>query len=292
MRDEATRLGRIYLAFLADAQLSDGRFHNFMSYDRRWLDDVGSDDSCGRAIWSLGFGVRFAPLESWRELCAGLLSQALPSLPRLDYVRSRAYAALGLAHAREVGFAPAELDAALKALSEDFVLAYREGSRGEWHWFEDELTYDNARLCEAALRVGSVLGDTECTQAALEALDFLETVTFEGDRFVPIGNRGWYARGGERARFDQQPLEAAAMVEAEIAALAATGDGERLQKAAKSFSWYFGRNDVGESLVRDDGCCDGLSEQAVNQNMGAESTLAYLSSAFALAEAQVPVVAK
>ena len=109
---------------------------------------------------------------------------------------------------------------------------------------------------------------------------------------MPIGNDGWHRRGGHRARFDQQPLEASALVDAELAALTATGDGRRLRLAERAFSWFVGGNTLDAVLVRDGGCCDGLSEREVNRNMGAESTLAYLGAAFALAEAQRAAVSK
>jgi len=292
-REEALQLARTYLSFLHDAQLPDGRFRNFMSYQQEWLEDVGSDDSFGRALWALGFGMSRAPLESWRTLCREMLERALACIPRLEWIHSRAYATLGLVYALESERAPQTMKSALRALADRFVSDFRRCDDGRsWRWYEDVLTYDNARLCEAVIRAGMALGDATCVDVGLSTLRFLESLTFEGDRFVPIGNQGWYRRGGNRARFDQQPLEAAAMVDAELAAYAATQSPERLRRAEDSFSWYLGRNDRGESLVRDGGCCDGFSESALNTNMGAESTLARLSSAFALAEAQTASVSK
>ncbi|MBV9648289.1 MAG: hypothetical protein JO043_12540 [Candidatus Eremiobacteraeota bacterium] len=291
LREEAVRLGRIYLSFLHDAQLPDGRFHNFMAYDRRWLDDAGSEDSFGRAVWALGFGVKRAPVESWRKVCREMLRRARRAIGAVTWIRARALCALGLSYAVSADEGDEDNAALLRLLAEGFRERLLAAPKG-WRWFEGTLTYDNARLCEAPLRAGMALGDATFVDVGVTTLEFLERLCFEGDRFVPIGNRGWYTRGGERPRFDQQPLEAAAMVDAELAAFAATGDGARLQRATESFSWYLGKNDLHEPLVRGGGCCDGLAPDALNPNMGAESTLAYLSSAFALAEAHQASAAK
>ncbi len=293
LRPEALRLAGIYLAFLWDAQLPDGRFHNFMAYDRTWLDEVGGDDAVGRAIWSIGYGLRHAPSGDWQAVCERLLRQSLPILTSLEHPRSQAYACLGLANAvqtdRELR---APLAAALRTLLADLHALYAAERADDWEWFEGSMVYDNARLPEALIRGGIALGDRSLVESGLTTLAFYESVTIEGERFVPIGNDGWHRRGGHRARFDQQPLEAAAMVDAELAALAVTGDRRRLQLAEVAFSWFVGGNALGAVLVHDGGCCDGLSDREVNRNMGAESTLAYLGAAFALAEAEEAAVAK
>ena len=292
MREEALRLGRVYLSFLHDAQRDDGRFRNFMAYDRRWLDDVGSEDSFGRAVWALGFGVQRAPAESWRKVCRHMLDRAAAAIPNLEWIRARALCTLGLGYASDAQSGNEMDRRILRTLASDFAARFREHSTETWRWFEPSMTYDNGRLCEAPIRAGMALDDPTFVAVGMEALSFLESLTFEGDRFVPIGNAGWCDRGGARARFHQQPLEAAAMVDAELAAYAVSSDRARLERAADAFSWYLGRNDLHEPLVRGGGCCDGLSSDALNPNMGAESTLAYLSSAFALAEAQHAVTAK
>jgi hypothetical protein len=284
-REQALSLARRYLAFLFDAQLPDGRFHNFMSYDRAWLDDVGTQDANGRAIWALGYGVRFAPRESWREVCRAVLERALPHVPDLDHVRSRVYAALGLAHAAEAsGGRPAELHELLRLLGEDLRERYERTAAPAWDWFENSMTYDNARLPEAALRIGMVLEDRGLIDLGLRTLRFYESIVIEDGLFVPIGNAGWYVRGGARARYGQQPLEATSLVDAALAAQAACGDAHYGLLASRGLAWYSGRNSRGISMVVAGGCCDGLEEDGLNRNMGAESTLAYLASALALAD--------
>jgi hypothetical protein len=142
------------------------------------------------------------------------------------------------------------------------------------------MTYDNARLCEALVRAGAVLDAPELLAVGRTMLDFYAAVTIEDGTYVPIGNAGWYARGGTRARFAQQPLEAAALVDAAAAMLSVTEDERYRALVRAGYEWYFGRNLRGATLVESGGCRDGIGEHAINENMGAESTLAYLMSAY------------
>lgn len=284
-RDLAIRLARTYLAFLRHAQLADGRFHNFMSFERTWLDEAGSEDSIGRACWAVGFGARYAPRTGWRHLCLTMLERSLPHVLRFEYPRARAFAALGIAHAVATpgGGRPAFVSA-LRAIGFDLIARLHANARPDWQWFEDALTYDNARLPEALLSIGTVLEDPTFVATGLETLAFYESIVVEDGTFVPIGNAGWYVRGGPRARFAQQPLEAAGLVDAALAAYAATGLERYLRLAECGFAWFTGRNSRGTMMAHGGGCCDGLEAFAVNPNMGAESTLAYLASAFAVSQ--------
>jgi len=286
---QSARLAAIYLAFLAHAQLDDGRFHNFMDYDRRWLDEVGTQDSCGRAMWALGYGVANAPVQTWRRVCATLLDRAIPSIASLEYIRSRAYAALGLAHAAQA-LGEARYSEALRGLGNELLDAYRANASTRWHWFEDVMTYDNARLPEALLRAGQVLEEPNFGEAGLAALSFYESLTIENGIHVPIGNDGWYVRGERRAVYDQQPLEACALVDAELAAFDLTGETRHVAAADLALEWYYGKNTRGVTMANAGGCYDGLAEDSVNLNMGAESTLAFLSAAYAMAARRARVL--
>lgn len=282
-RDElADRLASTFLAFLEDAQLEDGRFHNFMSYERSWLDDVGTQDSFGRAVWALGYGIRHAPREPWRRVCRMLFDRALPAVEALEFPRSRAYAMLGLAHAypalHEVSYA-----AAFRRLADTLVAGYDAAHDGDWAWFEPEMTYDNARLCEALIRAGQALGEARYGDLGLVTLAFYEQTTTLDGIFVPIGNRGWYRRGGPRAIYDQQPLEAYAAIDAQLAAYDAASDPARMAAAELALAWYYGKNSRGIVMAHGGGCYDGLGEDAVNRNMGAESTLAVLAGSYTMA---------
>ncbi|HVR46488.1 MAG TPA: hypothetical protein VMT95_07635 [Candidatus Binatia bacterium] len=283
------RLASTYLSFLQHAQLDDGRFHNFMAYDRNWTDEIGTHDSCGRAIWALGYGVANVPSESWRRVCETLLARALPSLESLEYIRSRAYAALGFAHAYAAAPEP-KYAAALRYLSGEMLAAYDATADPEWPWFEDILTYDNARLPEALLRAGQGLRDARYTEVGLATLKFYEGVTIENGVHVPIGNDGWYRRGEQRARYAQQPLEAYAMVDAELAAFDATGDAAHFATAELALEWYHGKNSRGIPMAHGGGCYDGLGESVVNYNEGAESTLAFLAASCAMAQRRAQVL--
>jgi hypothetical protein len=281
--DAAMRLASTYLSFLHDAQIEDGRFHNFMAYDRSWLDDVGTHDSCGRALWSLGYGMRYAPTEPWRRVCRSLFDKGLQSMEWLEYTRARAYAVLGLARAyasvREPSYA-----APLRHLAESLCAAYEANADAQWQWFEPVMTYDNGRLPEALLRAARALDDERFGEIGLQALRFYERVTIENGIFVPIGNDGWYPRGGNRARYAQQPLEATALIDAELAALDLTGDAIHRDHAELGLAWFYGKNSRGVTMAAGGGCYDGLGEFDVNRNMGAESTLALLAGAYAIDE--------
>jgi hypothetical protein len=290
-RDRATehigaKLVTTYLAFLYDAQLPDGWFHNFMGYDRRWQDHRGTHDSLGRAIWGLGHCVARAPRDAWRRVAREQLDAAIPNVSGLPHLRSLAYSALGLAAVATAEPGDARITNALRAAVAPISAAYRAVATPGWRWCEEMMTYDNARLCEALIRAGIVLGDQTLVREGTEMLAFYAGIVIEDGMFVPIGNDGWYRRGGARARFGQQPLEAAALVAASLAAQTATGDPAYRTLAGIAGDWYFGRNTHRFLMVTNGGCRDGIDPSGVSPNMGAESTLAYLMSAISLADAQ------
>jgi len=281
---DGARLVTTYLAYLHDAQLPNGAFHDFMGYDRRWQDAEGTPDAVGRAIWGLGYAERYAPRDTWRALAGRLRRNALPAISRMAYVRSRAYAALGLIHA--LAARPDDELAVRAVLDESLALiadAYDAHAGEGWRWCEDVMTYDNARLCEALLRGGTALGNERYVKTGLTMLEFYASVVIEDDMFVPVGNAGWYPRDGVKARSGQQPLEAAAMVDAAFAALDVTGQDRWRTVATLAHQWYFGRNSYGIAVATESGCRDGIDDDGVNPNMGAESTVCYLMSALALA---------
>jgi hypothetical protein len=283
------RLLTTYLAYVVDAQLPDGWFHNFLGYDRRWQDDRGTDDSFARACWGLGYVIARAPRPADRSVARDVLRAALPHVATLTHLRSRAYAVLGLARVVVADRFDAAAATALRAAASGIADAYRAIATPEWRWCEPVMTYDNARLCEALLRAGSALRDPFLVAAGRAMLDFLASVTIENDVFVPIGSAGWYPRGGVRARFGQQPLEAAALVDAALLAREVTGDERYGVLAQYGYGWFFGRNVLGATLVDGGGCRDGIDEHGINENMGAESTLAYLLSAYAVDRASLQV---
>jgi hypothetical protein len=279
------RLITIYLAYLHDAQTADGWFHNFLGYDRTWQDRAGSPDAFGRALWGLGICARFAPRVSSRKVASRLIAAALPHVEQLGYKRSWAYAALGLVHA--LAAAPAgereplrtALEAAVLGLADDFAC----NARRDWRWCEETMTYDNARLCEALMRGGDILGMPHLVHIGVEMLDFLAAATIEDGVFVPVGNDGWYPRGGVKARYGQQPLEASGMVEAAMVAYDLAGDDRFRAYAESALAWYAGGNLAHACMVEGGGCRDGIDAHGASHNMGAESTVSYLQAAIAVA---------
>lgn len=273
-----------YLGFIAYAyNPQTGRFRNFMNYRREWLEESGSDDSHGRTLWALGTVLGRSAAPSLQRIAGRLFEQALPAILETTSPRAWAFAILGIHDYlrrfdgdRRVAQARDELAGRLLAL-------YRACRSDDWRWFEDGLAYGNAVLSQAMLMCGQWLPNPEMRDVGLESLSWLAELqrsATPGGHFVPIGSDGFYRRGGERARFDQQPIEARAMVSACLEAYRGTGDERWRREAHRAFEWFLGRNDLGLPLYDPDtgGCYDGLHPDRVNENQGAESTLAFLQA--------------
>jgi len=276
------RLATTYAAFLNYAfDPKTGRFRNFMSFDRRWLEEVGSDDSHGRALWVLGFCVRHSPRPDLQYWASRLFDQALPGLLETTSPRTWGFGLLGISKylQRLAGARPASQ--ARDVLTKRLLDCFNAAATEDWRWFEDRLTYDNARMAQGLIASGRGGGDPEALQVGLEALTWLmEHHRAPSGCFRPIGCNGFYVRDQHRAQFDQQPVEAHAMVSACIEAYQATEDPIWLAEARLAFEWFLGGNDLGLELydAKSGGCFDGLQEDRINQNQGAESTLAFLLS--------------
>ncbi len=272
-----------YMAFLIYAFNRDsGRFRNVLSYEqRRWVEDIGSEDSHGRALWALGELAGRSHYASEQELAGQVFGEALPAALSLESPRAWAFALLGLHEYLRWFSGDRPAREARRKLANRLVALYRNNHSDDWRWFEDRLTYCNARLSHALLVTGHALSDKAMTRMALESLAWLaDTQRAEDGHFVPIGSRGFYLRGQEKARFDQQPVEALAMVSACLDAYRFTGEIRWHKEAERAFEWFLGRNDLGLRLAdpRTGACHDGLHPDRVNANQGAESTLSYLMS--------------
>ncbi len=277
-QDRALALATTYAAFIQHAWNPDSRrFRNFMGYSRNWLESVGSDDSNGRAIWALGVAAAEAPTQSLRQWALQLLVEAMPIAEDFTSPRATAFMMLGadaLLQARPGDGAGRTILARGAALLSGLVTTSR---RTEWPWFEAVLAYDNARLPEALLRAGRALGDSAITALGLETLDWIVSQqTSQRGHFRAVGTDSFGSRYALPRRFDQQPLEAAATVDACLVAADVTGDRRWLDAAKCAHDWFLGGNDLALSLASagDGGCYDGLSPQGVNRNQGAESILA------------------
>ncbi|MGA2080060.1 MAG: hypothetical protein ABSH53_05535 [Holophaga sp.] len=269
-----------YLAFVNHAFNPDrGRFRNFMAFSRTWLEPQGSDDSHGRALWALGAAAGRCPDPGRRELARVLFQAGLPAAGAFNAPRPLAYALLGI-HACLAAEGPEpDLVRMERDLAGRLHGMHLEQKSEAWPWFEDRLTYGNARLPQALILAGRRNRRRDWLAAGLGALDWLARVQTDAQgRFAPVGSRGFYPRRGIRAWFDQQPVEACATVSACLDALAASGEPRWGQWARHAFEWFLGRNQLGLPLYdpRSGGCRDGLQPQGVNQNQGAESTLSFL----------------
>ena len=277
-----SRLASTYAAFLNYAFNAErGRFRNFMGFDRRWMEEVGSDDSHGRAIWVLGALVRHSRRPDLQFWASDLFDRALPALLETTSPRAWAFGLLGVCHylRRLAGARPASQ--ARDVLAQKLLALHGAVASEGWAWFEDRLTYDNARLSQALIAAARTGGPPEALEVGLETLTWLaDHHKAPSGCFRPIGCNGFYVRDGVRAQFDQQPVEAQAMVAACVEAYHATEDPEWLAEARRAFEWFLGGNDLGLELydAATGGCRDGLQEDRINQNQGAESTLAFLLS--------------
>jgi hypothetical protein len=276
------RAATTYAAFLRYAFNGvTGRFRNFMSFDRRWLEENGSDDSLGRAIWALGACVGRSERHGLQLSAVELLEPALKSCVDTLSPRTWALAILGI-HEYLRRMSGDRLAADIReTLTTRLIDMYDANATGDWPWFEDIVTYDNAKLCHALILSGRWSGNERALSIGLDALRWLLAVqSSPRGCFRPVGVHGFFRRGEGQAAFDQQPLEAHATVSACIEAHRITGDDSWLDKARWAFEWFLGRNDLGLPLydARTGGCRDGLLEDRVNENQGAESTLAMLLS--------------
>ena len=283
---DIAKLTSRYLAFLAYAfNPENGRFRNFLTYARQWTEAKGSEDSHGRALWALGTVLGRSNNETIRGAAGRLFETAVPAVIAFSSPRAWAFALLGIQEYLD-GF-PGDRSAQhlRSALATRLLELYGSNQSPEWNWFEDVLAYSNARLPQAVLIAGRSSSDAVMTSAGLGTLSWLCDVQRSPNsaHFVPIGSQGFYRRGQEKARFDQQPLEAGGAVSACLEAYRATGDAHWLNEAWSAFNWFLGKNDLQIALYdpATGGCRDGLHPERVNQNQGAESTLAFL---MALAE--------
>jgi glycosyltransferase involved in cell wall biosynthesis len=270
-----------YLAFLEHAfHPEKKRFRNFLGYDRHWREDQGSEDSHGRALWALGTLLARSENQGLRGAAGRLLEFSLPAALEFSSPRAWAYTLLGIQE--YLNSYPGDRDAqkVRSVLSLRLLEMYESIRSPDWKWFENVLAYGNARLPQAMLLVGSACSDDRMVSAGLEALDWLsKTQRCETNRhFVPIGSQGFYHQGGAKARFDQQPIEAAGAVSACLQAYRVTGDSRWRTEAWSAFNWFLGDNDLQVPLYDSvtGGCRDGLHPERANQNQGAESTLSFL----------------
>jgi glycosyltransferase involved in cell wall biosynthesis len=291
---EAPELASRYLAFIWFAfNTKTGCFRNFMDYQRRWLEEGGSDDSHGRTLWALGTVLGRSNMPALHSMAGMVFEQALPAILNTTSPRAWAFALIGIHEYLQRFTGDRRASQVREELSGRLLTLYQNHHSEEWRWFEHSLTYCNAALPHALLMCGQSIPNPAMTETGLEALSWLAGLQrAEAGHFVPIGSNGFYPQGGERARFDQQPIEAQAMVSACLEAYRLTGDNRWRKEARGAFDWFLGRNDLNLPVYDPNtgGCRDGLHPDRPNENQGAESTLAFLQALLELRLAENPLL--
>jgi glycosyltransferase involved in cell wall biosynthesis len=280
--EHALELGSRYLAFIWYAfNAETGRFRNFMDYQRRWMEESGSDDSHGRTLWALGTVLGRSHTSAMHSMSGWVFEQALPAILDTTSPRAWAFAIMGIHEYLQRFGGDRRADKVREELSTRLMTLYKNQRTEKWCWYESRLTYCNAALPHALLLCGEAMSDASMTEAGLESLTWLTALQrSDAGHFVPIGSNGFYQKGGERARFDQQPVEAQATVSACLEAHRITGEKRWAKEARRAFDWFLGRNDLNMPIYdpTTGGCRDGLHPDRPNENQGAESTLAFLQA--------------
>jgi glycosyltransferase involved in cell wall biosynthesis len=281
-----------YLAFLWLAfDLKTGRFRNFLGYDRRWLEDVGSEDSHGRALWALGTVLGHSGDAGLRGAAGRLFEAAEPVSLTFSSPRAWAFSILGMQAYLDWFPGDRVIQGARNLLADKLLDIYERTHTGSWHWFEKNLSYSNARLSQALLIAGARSANSRMIEVACESLTWLvkEQHRDDSEVFVPIGSRGFFTVGEEKARFDQQPVEACATISACLQAYRVTKEKRWLDEAWCAFRWFLGKNDLRVPLYDETtgGCRDGLHPERVNENQGAESSLSFLMSLLEMKHAEI-----
>jgi hypothetical protein len=276
----ALELSPIYLSYIHYMQNKNGTFRNFLSFNRNFLDKVGSEDSYGRTIWALGYLLANSPNDAYYQTGKLIFFNASPYFEKLKSIRGIANSIVGISYYLRRNPNDDSMTERLSNLSNKLIKYYEETSSNDWRWFEPLLAYDNGILPLALLHSAEILRDDKITETALESMDFLSKITLKDGYLSIIGNEKWYKKDGERSMFAQQPVDALAMILMYHQAFNLTKDKEYLTKLFTCFMWFLGENDLRMSLFdfETKGCCDGFENYGVNRNQGAESSLAYLIS--------------
>ncbi len=259
-------------------QVEDGEFHNLMDFSQRFVDSPTVGDHLGRAIWAAGAVINSNLPNGTKSSARLIFDRALPWARKSTSPRTKAYACLGLCERFQVDAKDPNLIANIASLADSLVDLYRTDQEADWNWFESILSYDNARLPQALLMAHRSLGRDEYREVAEETFRFLQDATTIEGKFVPIGSRGWYVRGKERALYDQQPVDAGAMVEAAASFYKITGS-ETYQKTVRQvLAWFFGLNTKSVNVYDEatGACYDGITEVGLNENQGSEATVSIL----------------
>jgi glycosyltransferase involved in cell wall biosynthesis len=277
---EAYELLPIYLSYIHYMQTEDGNFRNFLSFNRQYLDEVGSEDSFGRTIWSLGYLIGCSENNSYREFALELFQKSFPHFKMLKHLRGMANTIIGISLYLKVVPGDDGMVSEMVKLTQPLIDAYENHQSEDWQWFEEKMTYDNAILPLALLHSCEITGNQKAKEVALKTMAFLDKLTLSNGYLSPVGNDGWYYKGGTFPTYDQQAIETMAMVLMHFQAYTIFRKPQYIEKMFLSYKWFLGENTLRAPLYDHEtkGCCDGLLPRGINRNQGAESTLAYLIS--------------
>ncbi len=268
----------VYLSFIHYMQTENGEFKNFMSYTKVATEERGSEDSFGRTLMALGFLINEGGSNLLSKTAAGIFNKAYCHIDKLVSIRGIANSVIGVCQFVKYNYPDDMKRDLVVKLSDKMIALYEANKTDDWHWFEPILTYDNAILPLALLNAYEITSDESYLTVAFESMEFLESKVLHNGRLSPVGNQGWCEKGkAECAKFDQQGIDAMAMVLFYQQAYRITREEIYLSRMNISYQWFLGNNDLGISLYDPStgGCADGLHEKEINLNQGAESTLAY-----------------
>jgi len=284
-----------YLSFLHHAfNTETGRFRNFMNYSRQWLEEVGSEDSHGRAVLGLGRSIAVLDNPGQLAMATKLFTQSIGCLEKLVAPRAIAFAIVGI-HAYLTKFSgDSEVRRIRDILADQLLQRFTDKASEDWPWLENRVTYSNGSIPQALLLSGQSMQREDMIEMGLRSLEWLLKIQTKDGHFTPVGNNGWYQKGGTMARFDQQPIEANTMIDACVEAYNVTRDLNWIESAVKCFNWFLGDNDLNMPLYdpKTGGCRDGLLANGINQNEGAESSLAWLLSLITIQKLNADVILK
>jgi len=277
------RLVTTYLSFVHYAQRRDGWFQNFLTYDQNFVDREGSEDCFGRSVRACAQVLASRLHPNIKQTARHLLERARPRFAEIQAPRARALLLIALDDIRRALPGEDWPRETARPIAHSLAALYRSQAEPGWRWFEPILTYCNGLLPWSLF----ASGEPDCLPVARESLAFLHEVMAAGECLDPVGCHGWYRRGGERARFDQQPVDADSFVQACLAGWRATGEEHYREWAQLGLDWFFGRNVHALALYDPStgGCFDGLTAEGLNQNQGAESCVVFLSAYLAMIEA-------
>ena len=277
-RRETEKLINIYLSFLLHMQRLDGKFHNLLSYERHFQDDVGSEDCMGRALWACGYAMNSNLSEDKQHISKEIFDRGLKWVSNFKSPRAAAYTILGLQNYQKVFPKDKNLILNTRTLTDQLCEIYQRTSTPDWQWFEQSLTYANARLPRALFEAYATAKNITYLKIGEDSLNFLIQNQIIEDKLLPIGNKGFYTKHNEKALYDQQPIEVACMVEAATTAFRVTREEKYCKTAYIAFHWFLGENSQNLEVYNPQtgGCYDGVTPQGINLNQGAESTICYL----------------